>query len=68
MRMFFHYGLYARHLQTYIDEFGRDALLVESSEDFFSEASHATTRTHRLDEWQMLIMCSSLSVYRRGPR
>ena len=38
VRMFFHYGLYAQHLQTYIDAFGREALLIESSEDFYSEA------------------------------
>jgi hypothetical protein len=34
--MFFNYGLYARHLRRYLAHFGREALLIECSEDFYS--------------------------------
>lgn len=34
--MFFNYGLYAKHLIPFITHFGREALLIECSEDFFT--------------------------------
>ena len=35
--MFFNFGLYARHLSKFIRHFGREALLIEASEDFYRD-------------------------------
>jgi len=34
--LFFNYGMYARHLQRFITHFGREALLIECSEEYYA--------------------------------
>ena len=36
VRMFFNYGLYARHLARFFAHFGRESVLVECSEEFYA--------------------------------
>lgn len=42
--MFFNFGLYARHLRRYLAHFGREALLIECSEDFYAAPREVVDR------------------------
>lgn len=42
--MFFEYGMYARHVRKFFEHFGRERVLVESSEPFYAEAWPSVAR------------------------